>query len=154
MKNQSTEELLKLAFFLCANLNLLPKEGKFFTNNYLFAGDLPISLSLCILCLHSLWLPISLKISAELKWAHEPSCAIVFSTAPFSVSSNGGWIPQAKRNPSHTSAQAGARHLRRSWCSLFWWVTTSKTKTKCFSRSQKGNWYLFSLVLEFAFHKT
>lgn len=154
MKNQSTEELLKLAFFLCANLNLLPKEGKFFTNNYLLPGDLPISLSLCILCSHSLWLPISLKISAKLKWAHEPSCAIVFSTAPFSISSNGGRIPQAKRNPCHTGAQAGARHLGRSWCSLFWWVTASKTKTKCFSRSQKGNSYLFSSVLEFAFRKT
>lgn len=45
MKNQSTEELLKLALFLCANLILLPKEGKFFTNNHLLPGDLPISQS-------------------------------------------------------------------------------------------------------------
>ena len=103
---------------------------------------------------HSLWLPVSLKISPKCEWSWEPSCAILFSPAPFLVSTNGGWVPQAERSPSPTDAKAWKRHLRRRWCPLFWWVTTTKTKTECVSRSQKGNWHLFSSPLEFVFCET
>lgn len=105
--------------------------------------------SLYILCLC-----ISLKISPMLKWDPEPLRCILFSKALYPISASRGQVPQAAGGSSHTDAQAWARHLRRRWCSLFWWVTSTKTKTECFSRSQKGNRYLFSSTFEFAFCQT
>lgn len=135
-------------FFLCTNLNYWPRRGIILqTTTYQQVACLQSP------SLHIMWLRISLKISPKLKWGREPGCATLFSADPFSVSANGGWVPQPGRSTSHADAQAWARHLRRRWCSLFWRVTTTKTKTECFSRGQKGKWHLFS-TLGFAFCRT